>query len=42
MPHGAKAVAARLMDGAQPTNDNAFKVPLVGRTLAAVIAEAKA
>jgi xanthine dehydrogenase YagS FAD-binding subunit len=42
MPHGAKAVATRLMDGAQPTNDNAFKVPLVGRTLAAVIAEAKA
>lgn len=42
MPRGAKAVATRLMDGAQPTNDNAFKVPLVGRTLAAVIAEAKA
>jgi xanthine dehydrogenase YagS FAD-binding subunit len=42
MPRGAKAVATRLMDGAQPTKDNAFKVPLVGRTLAAVIAEAKA
>ena len=42
MPRGARAVATRLMDGAQPTNDNAFKVPLVGRTLAAVIAEAKA
>ncbi len=42
MPRGAKAVADKLMDGAHPTHDNAFKVPLVGRTLAAVIAEARA
>ena len=41
MPQGAKAVASRLMAGARPTHDNAFKVPLVERTLAAVLAEAK-
>ena len=42
MPRGARAVAARLMQGADPTHDNAFKVPLVERTLAAVLAEARA
>jgi xanthine dehydrogenase YagS FAD-binding subunit len=42
MPRGAKAVAARLMQGANPTHDNAFKLPLVERTLAAVMAEARA
>lgn len=41
MPRGAKAVSARLLDGARPTHDNAFKLPLVERTLAAVIAEAR-
>ena len=41
MPRGAKAVSARLMAGAQPTRDNEFKVPLVERTLAAVLAEAR-
>lgn len=41
MPRGAKAVAARLLDGARPTRDNAFKLALVERTLAAVLAEAK-
>jgi xanthine dehydrogenase YagS FAD-binding subunit len=41
MPHGAKAVAARLLDGARPTTENAFKLTLVERTLAAVLAEAK-
>ena len=34
MPQGAKAVAVRLLAGAKPTHDNAFKVPLVERTLA--------
>src|SRR5205823_12195953 len=34
MPRGAKAVAARLLDGARPTRDNAFKLALVERTLA--------
>jgi xanthine dehydrogenase YagS FAD-binding subunit len=41
LPQGAKAVAGRLLAGARPTSDNAFKVPLVERTLAAVMAEAK-
>ena len=41
MPQGAKAVTAQLLDGAKPTHDNAFKVPLVERTLGAVLAEAK-
>jgi xanthine dehydrogenase YagS FAD-binding subunit len=41
MPRGSKAVAARLLADAKPTHDNAFKLPLVERTLAAVLAEAK-
>jgi xanthine dehydrogenase YagS FAD-binding subunit len=41
MPRGAKAVAAGLVGGARTTHDNAFKVPLVERTLASVLAEAK-
>ena len=40
-PRGVKAVAARLLDGARPTKQNAFKLTLVERTLAAVLAEAK-
>jgi xanthine dehydrogenase YagS FAD-binding subunit len=39
IPRGAKALAAVLLKGAEPTKDNAFKVPLVERTLAAVLAE---
>jgi len=42
MPRGAKAVTDILMAGARPTEDNAFKVKLVERALAAAIAEAKA
>ena len=42
MPRGAKAVAQRLLAGARPTRDNAFKLPLVERTLAAVLADARA
>jgi xanthine dehydrogenase YagS FAD-binding subunit len=38
---GAKAVADLLLAGARPTHDNQFKLPLVQRTLAAVLAEAK-
>jgi xanthine dehydrogenase YagS FAD-binding subunit len=34
---GAKAVTARLLAGARTTHDNAFKVPLVERTLASVL-----
>ena len=41
MPHGAQAIATRLIAGARTTHDNAFKVTLVERTLAAVLAEAK-
>jgi len=41
LPRGSKAVAAPLLAGARPTHDNAFKLPLVERTLAAVLAEAK-
>ena len=42
MARGAKAVSARLMADAKPTHDNEFKVPLVERTLAAALAEARA
>jgi xanthine dehydrogenase YagS FAD-binding subunit len=42
LPHGSKAVAARLLADAKPTNENAFKLPLVERTLGAVLAEARA
>jgi len=41
MPRGAKAVADGLLAGAHPTRDNAFKLPLVERTLAAVMYEAR-
>ena len=41
MPRGAKAVAARLLDGAKPSKENAFKLTLVERTLGAVLAEAR-
>ena len=41
MPRGAKAVAEKLIAGAKPTHENAFKLPLVERALAAVLAEAR-
>jgi xanthine dehydrogenase YagS FAD-binding subunit len=41
LPRGAKAVTAQLLAGAKPTRENAFKLPLVERTLAAVLSEAK-
>jgi xanthine dehydrogenase YagS FAD-binding subunit len=41
MPRGAKAVAQGLVGDARTTPDNAFKQPLVERTLASVLAEAK-
>ena len=41
MPRGAKAVTEKLLAGARPTRENAFKLPLVERTLAAVLAEAR-
>jgi xanthine dehydrogenase YagS FAD-binding subunit len=41
LPRGPKAVTEQLLAGAKPTHDNAFKVPLVERTLGAVISEAR-
>ncbi|WEX90754.1 xanthine dehydrogenase family protein subunit M [Sinorhizobium garamanticum] len=41
LPNGAKAVTARLLANARPTDQNAFKVALVERTLSAVLAEAR-
>jgi xanthine dehydrogenase YagS FAD-binding subunit len=41
MAQGAKAVTDELLAGARTTTDNAFKVPLVQRTLAAVLADAR-
>ena len=41
MSRGAAAVAASLLAGARTTHDNAYKVTLVQRTLASVLAEAK-
>jgi xanthine dehydrogenase YagS FAD-binding subunit len=41
LPRGSKAVADGLLAGARPTRDNAFKLPLVERTIAAVMYEAR-
>nr|WP_314539042.1 xanthine dehydrogenase family protein subunit M [uncultured Massilia sp.] len=41
MPRGAQAVTDQLLAGARTTNDNAFKVPLVQRTLDAILADAR-
>lgn len=41
MPNGAHAVVARLLAGARPTEQNAFKLKLVERVLAAILADAK-
>jgi xanthine dehydrogenase YagS FAD-binding subunit len=40
MPRGSKAVTTRLLADAKPTHENAFKLPLVERTLAAVLNQA--
>ncbi len=42
LPRGAKAVTSRLFADARTTKDNAFKVKLAERTLAAVLTEATA
>lgn len=42
IPNGAAAVARQLLAGAKPTDDNAFKVTLAQRTIAAVLAEVQA
>jgi xanthine dehydrogenase YagS FAD-binding subunit len=41
LPRGAKAVTQRLLAGANPTDENAFKLLLVERTLGAVLAQAR-
>ena len=41
LAQGATAVAATLLAGARPTHDNAFKITLVERTLAAVLLDAR-
>ncbi|MDQ0473194.1 FAD binding domain-containing protein [Labrys wisconsinensis] len=41
LPRGAAAVAAKLLAGARPTEENAFKLVLAERTLQAVLTEAR-
>ncbi|MCY1390356.1 4-hydroxybenzoyl-CoA reductase subunit beta [compost metagenome] len=41
MPQGAKAISETLLAGATPTAENAFKLVLVERTLAALLAQAR-
>jgi xanthine dehydrogenase YagS FAD-binding subunit len=41
LPRGAQAVTAKLLEGARPTHENAFKLQLAERTLGAVLTEAK-
>jgi len=41
LPRGARAVTAKLLEGARPTRENAFKLTLAERTLGAVLAEAR-
>jgi xanthine dehydrogenase YagS FAD-binding subunit len=41
IPRGAKAATAALLAEARPTHENVFKIPLVERTLGAVLAEAR-
>ncbi|WP_267387085.1 xanthine dehydrogenase family protein subunit M [Sphingomonas sp. GC_Shp_3] len=41
LPQGAAAVTARAFQGATPTQDNKFKLPLATRALASVIAESQ-
>jgi xanthine dehydrogenase YagS FAD-binding subunit len=41
MPRGAKAVTTKLLAGAQPTEENAFKLTLVERALDAALMQAK-
>ena len=41
LPEGTAAVAPTLLEGARPTAENRFKLALVKRTLAAVLADAK-
>ena len=42
MAKGAKALSEQLLAGATPTHENAFKLTLVERMLASVMAQARA
>lgn len=39
LPNGARSVMTRLLEGARPTEETAFKITLAERTLAAMLAE---
>ncbi|WP_338664893.1 xanthine dehydrogenase family protein subunit M [Pararoseomonas sp. SCSIO 73927] len=41
LPRGARPATAAILDGARPTHENAFKVKLAERAIAAVLAEAR-
>ena len=41
VPNGAKAVVDRAFQGAEPTDDNRFKIPLAERTLASVMNQSR-
>ena len=41
LPRGAKPAMAAILDGARPTHENAFKLPLAERALASVLVAAK-
>ncbi|WP_431510322.1 FAD binding domain-containing protein [Variovorax sp. DAIF25] len=41
MPQGARAVSARLLADARPNHENAFKLPLAERALAAALVQAR-
>jgi xanthine dehydrogenase YagS FAD-binding subunit len=41
MPQGGKAVTALLLAGARTTDENAFKIPLVQRTIDSLLAQAR-
>jgi len=41
LPRGAREVASRLFAGARPTQQNAFKLPLAERTIAAALHQAR-
>lgn len=41
LPQGARAVTDRLLADARPTQENAFKLPLVERTLGAILQQAQ-
>jgi xanthine dehydrogenase YagS FAD-binding subunit len=41
LPRGGKAVTAQLLQDARTSNDNGFKIPLVQRTIDALLHEAR-